>query len=120
MGRNTKAGSALTAVKAFDRNSRRAPPISHISGPDHPDVANGLGNLASLFLATNRLAEAEPLMRRALNIFGKSLGAEHPNTQTARANLEALLAHLTKDGAAHSGSPGPASSNIDAAPKRNT
>ena len=30
-------------------------------GPDHPDVATGLNNLAQLLEATNRLAEAEPL-----------------------------------------------------------
>ena len=35
-------------------------------GPDRPDVAPALGNLATLLQDTNRLAEAEPLMRRAL------------------------------------------------------
>src|SRR5271167_4778049 len=39
-----------------------------------------LNNLALLLQATNRLAEAEPLMRRALEIFEKSLGPEHPDT----------------------------------------
>jgi len=33
--------------------------------PDHPDVAISLNNLALLLKDTNRLAEAEPLMRRA-------------------------------------------------------
>ena len=37
-------------------------------GPDHPDVARDLNNLAQLLQATNRLGEAEPLMRRALAI----------------------------------------------------
>ncbi len=37
---------------------------------------------------TNRLDKAEPLMRRALAIFEKSLGAEHPSTVTVRENLE--------------------------------
>jgi hypothetical protein len=37
-------------------------------GPDHPDVAVGLYNLAWLLGDTNRLAEAEPLMRRAFAI----------------------------------------------------
>ncbi|HRQ96551.1 MAG TPA: hypothetical protein PK440_16355, partial [Candidatus Accumulibacter phosphatis] len=40
---------------------------------------------------TNRLAEAEPLLRRALRIVVASLGSEHPNAQTARANTVALL-----------------------------
>ena len=37
-------------------------------GTEHPNVAIGLNNLAQLLNATNRLAEAEPLMRRALAI----------------------------------------------------
>ena len=33
-----------------------------ILGPEHPDVARDLNNLAALLQATNRLPEAEPLM----------------------------------------------------------
>ena len=48
---------------------RRALAIDEKSyGPDHPNVAIRLNNLAELLQATNRLAEAEPLMRRALAI----------------------------------------------------
>ena len=35
-------------------------------GNDHPNVARDLNNLALLLKDTNRLAEAEPLMRRDL------------------------------------------------------
>ena len=43
---------------------RRALAIDEASyGPD-PDVAIDLNNLAQLLKATNRLAEAEPLIRR--------------------------------------------------------
>jgi hypothetical protein len=45
---------------------------------------------AGLLRATNRLAEAEPLMRRALAIFERSLGPEHPWTVTARDNLAGM------------------------------
>ena len=38
-----------------------------------------LNNLAQLLQATNRLAEAEPLMRRALAIDEKSFGPDHPD-----------------------------------------
>ncbi|MBL7033859.1 MAG: tetratricopeptide repeat protein, partial [Candidatus Delongbacteria bacterium] len=31
-------------------------------GPDHPETARNLNNLALLFQATNRLMEAEPLL----------------------------------------------------------
>ena len=43
---------------------RRALAIDEASyGPDHPNVAIGLNNLAQLLQATNRLGEAERLLR---------------------------------------------------------
>ncbi len=76
---------------------RRALAIDEKSyGPDHPDVARDLNDLALLLQATNRLAEAEPLTRRALAIDEKSLGPDHPNTAKARTNLVALEAALGK------------------------
>ena len=50
--------------------------------------------MGALLMAQDRLGEAEPLMRRAVEIFEQSLGAEHRKTQGARANLDALLAEL--------------------------
>ena len=59
--------------------SRRAPEIAEASfGPDHPNLAIRLNNLAALFYATNCYAEAEPLFRRALPIVERALGPEHP------------------------------------------
>ena len=49
-----------------------------------------MNNLAWLLKEMNRLTEAEPLMRRALEILEKSLGVDHPNTQATRRSLEAL------------------------------
>jgi hypothetical protein len=49
-----------------------------------------LTNLALLPKATNRLSEAEPIMRRTLKIFEDSLGSDHPSTQTVRDNLKNL------------------------------
>ena len=78
---------------------RRALAIDEASyGPDHPEVATDLNNLAVLLQATNRLGEAEPLYRRALAIRKKSLGMDHPRTVTVRENLAALEAG--RDGAA--------------------
>ena len=54
-------------------------------------MARGLNNLAELLRATNRLAEAEPLYRRALAIDEKSFGPEHPNVATGLNNLAELL-----------------------------
>ena len=39
-------------------------------GPDHPDVATSLNNLAGLYRAINRDKEAEPLEDRAARIRG--------------------------------------------------
>ena len=39
------------------------------------------------FETTNRLAEAEPLMRRALAIDEKSFGPDHPNVASDLDNL---------------------------------
>ena len=52
-------------------------------GPDHPNVATDLNNLAQLLQATNRLAEAEPLMRRALAIDERSFGPTTPTSPSA-------------------------------------
>jgi tetratricopeptide (TPR) repeat protein len=60
-------------------------------GPDHRDVAISLNNLAELLGATNRLAEAEPLMRRALAIDEANLGPDHPEVAIVLNNLAMLL-----------------------------
>jgi CHAT domain-containing protein/phage tail protein X len=60
-------------------------------GPDRPAYAIALNELAQLLKATNRLAEAEPLMRRALAISEKSFGPEHPDVVTVLNNLALLL-----------------------------
>ena len=53
------------------------------SVPDDPGIATTLNNLAQLLQATNRLADAEPLMRRALTIDEESFGPGHPRVATA-------------------------------------
>ena len=76
---------------------RRALAIDEKSfGPEHPNVANRLNNLAGLLSATNRLAEAEPLFRRALAITEKSFGPEHPNVATGLNNLAELLRNTNR------------------------
>ena len=77
---------------------RRALAIDEQSfGPDHPNVAIRLNNLALLLQATNRLDEAEPLMRRALVIlvtFGRQTGYDHPNLRMFAENYRGLLTKL--------------------------
>src|SRR5207237_391307 len=68
-------------------------------GTDHPKVAIGLNNLALLLKDTNRLGEAEPLMRRALTIvldFEHNNGHEHSDRQIFSANYRCLLQAMGK------------------------
>jgi len=60
-------------------------------GPEHRSTATGLNNVGHFLRVTNRLAEAEPLMRRALGINEASYGPEHPNVATSLNNLAHLL-----------------------------
>jgi hypothetical protein len=77
---------------------RRALAISEkSSGPDHPDVATRLHNLAGLLQTTNRLAEAEPLLRRVLDIlvnFTRATGQSHAHLESARADYARALREL--------------------------
>jgi tetratricopeptide (TPR) repeat protein len=41
-------------------------------GPDHPDIATSLNNLAAMYGAQGREADAEPLYKRALAIREKT------------------------------------------------
>ena len=54
-------------------------------------MATHLNNLALLLKATDRLAEAEALYRRALAIDEQNFGWDHPNVGTDLNNLAALL-----------------------------
>jgi tetratricopeptide (TPR) repeat protein len=66
-------------------------------GPDHPNVAIDLNNLAQLLKAANRLSDAEPLSRRVLEIFlqfGATTSHEHPHLNAAIANYSVLLEEI--------------------------
>ena len=54
-----------------------------ILGPDHPDVATSLNNLANGLSRLNRVPEALQVAERALRIDEKSLGADHPEVAKA-------------------------------------
>ena len=60
-------------------------------GPDHPDTASSLNNLALLYQDQGKYAEAEPLYQRALAICEQQLGASHPSTRIVRQNYTSLL-----------------------------
>lgn len=71
---------------------RRALEIAEKSfGPEHPNVATVLNNLAGLLPDTNRFAEAELLLRRAMKIEEKIYGPDHPWVARKLVNLGALF-----------------------------
>jgi len=59
-------------------------------GPDHPNIAKSLNNLAALYRAQGQYAQAEPLCRRSLAIMEKALGPDHPDVALSLENLAAL------------------------------
>jgi hypothetical protein len=68
-------------------------------GPDHPIVAIRLNKLALFLRATNRLTEAEPLMRLVLAIlvdFRRKTRHPYPHRDTALRNYAGLLAAIGK------------------------
>jgi hypothetical protein len=57
-------------------------------GPNHPDVANILNNLAIVCELNGKLTDAEACYRRAYAIATSSLAASDPFVTTSRENLE--------------------------------
>jgi tetratricopeptide (TPR) repeat protein len=62
-----------------------------ILGPEHPDTAATLHQLATLYWRQGKYELAEPLLQRALAIYEKMLGPDHPNTVLMRKNYANLL-----------------------------
>ena len=63
-------------------------------GPDHPDTATVVNNLAMLLKTKGDCAGAEPLFRRALATFERVFGANAPRTQSVRSSLHDVQARL--------------------------
>jgi tetratricopeptide (TPR) repeat protein len=59
-------------------------------GPEHPDVAYPLNNLAGLYRQQGRYTEAEPFCLRALHIREQAQGPEHPDVAYPLNNLAVL------------------------------
>ena len=59
-------------------------------GPNHPDVATSLNNLARLYQDQGRYADAEPLYQAIAGHPEKSLGPDHPDVATSLNNLAEL------------------------------
>ena len=59
-------------------------------GPDHPEVATSLNNLAGLYVSQGHYGEAEQLYKRSIGIFEKALGRDHPDVAKLLNNLAGL------------------------------
>jgi hypothetical protein len=57
-------------------------------GPNHPEVATRLNNLALALRTLGRAGEALPMFQRALAIAEATYGPNHPSVLTIRGNLE--------------------------------
>ncbi len=78
-----------------DIQSESEPVLPRLTGA-RPHTASGLNNLAILLQAQNKLAEAEPLFREALEICRAAFPAGHPSLLTAKRNLADLYAKQGK------------------------
>lgn len=65
-------------------------------GPNHPNTATSLNNLALLYHTQGKYTQAEPLYQRALAICEHELGPNHPDTATSLNNLAALYRNQGK------------------------
>src|SRR5271165_1562714 len=61
-----------------------------VYGPEQPNTAKSLNNLAELYWRMGEYAKAEPLYQEALRICQKVFGSEHPNTAAILNNLALL------------------------------
>jgi tetratricopeptide (TPR) repeat protein len=87
-GQYERAG--LVAQKALQMAEKNV-------GPDDPDVATSLNNLAGLHKTQGDYAKAEPLYKRSLAIWEKALGPDHPDVATSCENLAALYRATKRD-----------------------
>src|SRR6266568_2551640 len=71
-----------------------------VLGPDHPNTANCLNNLAILYRNWGKYKQAEPLYLRALAIREKVLGTDHPDTVRVLSNYAKLLKKMGREGEA--------------------
>ena len=86
--------------QAFELYERALATREKELGPEHPDVATTLNNLAGLYESKGDYDAALPLYKRALAIREKALGPEHPYVATTLNNLAGLYRAKGDDDAA--------------------
>ena len=83
-----QAGRRQEAIAAAERYVEAA---RRKHGADHLETGKATSWLGGMLVESNRLAEAEPLMRRSLAIYERSFGAEHSEIAGSLKNLGKLL-----------------------------
>ena len=66
-------------------------------GPEHPQVAASIVDLASLYRDQSRFAQAEPLYQWALTLQRKALGPDHPEVALSLEEYAALLKQINRE-----------------------
>jgi tetratricopeptide (TPR) repeat protein len=67
------------------------------SGASEELLAASLNNLAAVYRAQGKYAQAEPLYQRALGIYETALGPEHPHVADTLENYADLLRKMERD-----------------------
>lgn len=78
-------------VEALRALQEAAALLEHVLGKDHFEVGVALDQLASRQFQGGQGDEAEELYGRALAIFERTLGHQHPRTVTCRTNRDKAL-----------------------------
>ncbi|MER5399415.1 tetratricopeptide repeat protein [Streptomyces sp. NPDC002599] len=82
------------AAQALPLEERALAITEAVLGPDHPDTAIRLNNLAGAFSDLGRHTEALPLAERALAITEAALGPDHSSTALRLGNLASTFSDL--------------------------
>ena len=85
------SGDYTQGVKVAERALQVA---QENNGPDHPNVALSLSNLAELYEAQTEYAKAEPLYKRSLEILEKEYGQDSPFLVPTLLNIASLYKEM--------------------------
>jgi CHAT domain-containing protein/Tfp pilus assembly protein PilF len=79
------------AARALERALELSP---RVFGPEDPNTAVSLNNLANLYCTMGRYAQAEPLFQRSLKIYEFQRGPDHPDVADSLNNLAILYVNM--------------------------
>jgi tetratricopeptide (TPR) repeat protein len=77
--------------KAYETRKEALKKFVKVYGPNHPEVAKCLSNLAAIAIELNSLSEAASYYEQMIDILRTAAGAQHPLTISAKQHYRALL-----------------------------